>query len=76
MNDYVLKNNLRVLRAKHDISQEGLAEKVDVTRVTINNIENSKWVPSTVLALKIAKILGVTVEDVFWLAEEKSNTVG
>jgi len=69
MNDYILMNNLRVLRAKDDISQEELAEKVGVTRVTINNIENKKWVPSTVLALKIARTLKVNLEEVFWLSE-------
>ncbi len=69
MNEDILRNNLRVLRAKSDISQEGLAEKVNVTRVTINNIENGKWVPSTVLALKIARVFAVPLEEVFWLAE-------
>jgi putative transcriptional regulator len=73
MNDGVLKNNLRVLRAKHDISQEGLAEKTGVTRVTINSIENGKWVPSTVLALRIARVLGATFEEVFWLAEVQTT---
>jgi putative transcriptional regulator len=68
MNEDILKNNLKVLRAKHDLSQEGLAEKAGVTRVTVNNIENGKWVPSTMLALKIARILGVPLEEVFWLA--------
>lgn len=69
MNEDVLKNNLRILRAKSDISQEQLAEKVSVTRVTINNIENGKWVPSTVLALKIARVFAMPLEEVFWLAE-------
>jgi putative transcriptional regulator len=69
MSEDKLMNNLRVLRAKHDMSQEGLAERTGVSRVTINSIENSKWVPSTVLALKIARVLGVPVEEVFWLAK-------
>jgi len=64
----LLKNDLRVLRAKGDLSQEALAEKVGVTRVTINKIENGKWVPSTVLALKIARVFGEPLEKVFWLA--------
>ncbi len=67
MNEDILKNNLRVLRAKSDISQEELAEKVSVTRVTINNIENGKWVPSTVLALRIARVFSLPLEEVFWL---------
>jgi putative transcriptional regulator len=69
MNDAILKNDLKVLRAMNNLSQEALAEKVGVTRVTINKIENGKWVPSTVLALKIAGIFGVPLEKVFWLAE-------
>ncbi len=68
MNEDILKNNLRVLRAKLDISQEELAEKVSVTRVTINNIENGRWVPSTVLALRIARVFSLPLEEVFWLA--------
>jgi putative transcriptional regulator len=64
----LLKNDMRVLRAKSDLSQEALAEKVGVTRVTINKIENGKWVPSTVLALKIARVFGEPLEKVFWLA--------
>jgi putative transcriptional regulator len=67
MNEDLLRNSLKVLRAKHDLSQEALAEKVGVTRVTINNIENGRWVPSTVLALKIARILAVPLEEAFWL---------
>ncbi|MFA5266303.1 MAG: helix-turn-helix transcriptional regulator [Opitutaceae bacterium] len=60
---------MRVLRAKSDISQEELADKVSVTRVTINNIENGRWVPSTMLALKIARVFATPLEEVFWLAE-------
>lgn len=70
MNEDILKNNLRVLRAKIDISQEELAEKVGVTRVTISNIENGKWVPSTVLALRIARVFSLPLEEVFWLDKD------
>jgi putative transcriptional regulator len=69
MNEEILKNNLKVLRAKHNLSQEELAEKVGVTRVTINNIENGKWAPSAVLALRIARVFGEPCEQTFWLAE-------
>lgn len=69
MNEDILKNNLKVLRAKHDLSQEELAGKVGVTRVTINNIENGKWAPSAVLALRIARVFGEPFEQTFWLAE-------
>lgn len=68
MDDSILKNDLKVLRAMNNLSQEALAEKAGVTRVTINKIENGKWVPSTALALKIARILDVPLEKVFWLA--------
>ena len=70
MGEDVLKNNLRVLRAIQNISQETLGEKVGVTRGTINNIENEKWVPSTVLALKIARVFNVQLEKAFWLEEK------
>ncbi len=69
MNDELLKNNLKVLRAKHGLSQETLAEKVGVTRVTINNIENGKWAPSAALALRIARVFGEPFEQTFWLEE-------
>lgn len=69
MNDEILKNNLKVLRAKHGLSQEALAEKVGVTRVTINNIENGKWAPSAALALRISRVLGESFEQTFWLEE-------
>ena len=69
MNEEILKNNLKVLRATHDLSQEELADKVGVTRVTINNIENGKWAPSAVLALRIARVFGEPFEKTFWLAE-------
>jgi putative transcriptional regulator len=69
MNDEILRNNLKVLRAAHDMSQEELAERVGVTRVTINNIENGKWAPSAVLALRIARVFGEPFEKTFWLAE-------
>ncbi len=66
-----LKNNLKVYRAMEDWTQEELARRVQVTRKTINTIENGKYVPSTYLALKIAQAFGVTVEDLFQLDEEE-----
>jgi len=62
-----LENEIKVLRAKHDLTQAELAEQVGVTRKTINTIENGHYVPSTVLALKIARVFGVPVEEVFRL---------
>ena len=64
-----MKNNLRVERAIVRISQQQLAEAVGVSRQTINAIETGKFVPSTVLALKIAKHFSKHVDDIFTLDE-------
>lgn len=64
-----MKNNIRVERAIMNITQAELADKVRVSRQTINTIEAGKYVPSTVLALKIARVFGKRVEDVFELEE-------
>jgi putative transcriptional regulator len=62
-----LRNRLRELRAERDLTQAALAELVGVSRKTINTIENEVFVPSTVLALKLAQALGLKVEDLFSL---------
>lgn len=62
-----MKNKLKVQRAIHDMTQADLAEKIGVSRQSINAIEKNKYVPSTVLALKIAKVFKVAVEDIFIL---------
>jgi putative transcriptional regulator len=67
MSESPLHNNMKVLRAKADLTQEQLAERVQVTRATINFVERGKWVPSALLALKIAKTFGVPFEEVFYL---------
>jgi putative transcriptional regulator len=64
-----MKNNLRVQRAIKNITQAELAELIQVSRQTINTIESGKYVPSTVLALKMAKVFGVPVEEIFDLEE-------
>ncbi len=64
-----MKNRIRIERAILDITQAELAEKIDVSRQTINAIESNKYVPSTVLSLKIARIFGKRVEEVFELEE-------
>jgi putative transcriptional regulator len=66
---YIMKNSIKVERAKKDMTQQDLADKVQVSRQTINSIEAGKYVPSTVLALKIAKVFGVGLEDIFELEE-------
>jgi putative transcriptional regulator len=64
-----MKNTIKVERAKKDMTQQDLAEKVSVSRQTINSIETGKYVPSTVLALKIARLFGVGLEEIFELEE-------
>ncbi len=62
-----LNNNLEELRKSVGMTQLELSESADVSRKSINAIENGIYVPSTVLALKIAKTLGCKVEDLFKL---------
>jgi len=62
-----LLNNLEKLRKSAGLTQQELSESAGVSRVSINGIENGVYVPSTVLALKIAKTLKCNVEDVFQL---------
>ncbi len=64
-----MKNNLRVQRAIKNITQAELADLIQVSRQTINTIESGKYVPSTVLALKMAKIFEKPVEEIFELEE-------
>ncbi len=64
-----MKNNIRVERAILRITQQQLAELIGVSRQTINAIESEKYVPSTVLALKIAKVCGKKVDDIFYLED-------
>jgi putative transcriptional regulator len=64
-----MKNTIRVERAILHISQAELADRVQVTRQTINAIELSKYVPSAALAMKIAGVFGKKVEEVFELEE-------
>lgn len=62
-----MKNRIKIERAIHSLTQEDLAKKVGVSRQTINAMEANKYVPSTVLALKIVRVFGTTVEAVFEL---------
>jgi putative transcriptional regulator len=64
-----MKNNIRIERAIKNITQAELAEQIGVSRQTINTIESNKYVPSTVLALKIARIFGKPLEEIFILEE-------
>ena len=65
-----MKNTLRIERARHNLTQAELAGKINVSRQTINAIESGKYVPSTVLALKLAKVFALPVEELFALEEE------
>lgn len=62
-----MKNTIKIERAFKNITQEDLAKKIGVSRQTINAMEAGKYVPSTVLALKIAKYFDKKVEDIFEL---------
>ncbi|MGB1309313.1 MAG: helix-turn-helix transcriptional regulator [Oceanihabitans sp.] len=64
-----MKNNLKVERAIHNLTQADLANKIGVSRQSINAMEKNKYVPSTVLALKIAKLFNKPVEAIFFLED-------
>jgi putative transcriptional regulator len=64
-----LFTRLRDLRAERELTQAALAERVGVSRKTINTVENGVFVPSTTLALKLAQALGCQVEDIFSLED-------
>ena len=68
-----MKNNIRVERAIKKITQEELSRLVQVSRQTINAIELGKYVPSTLLSLKISNIFEKTVNDIFLLEESDWN---
>ncbi|WP_068855754.1 helix-turn-helix transcriptional regulator [Leyella lascolaii] len=64
-----MKNRIRVLRAEFDMTQSQLAEHIGVSRQSIVAIENSKYVPSTILALKMAKLFNTDVSNIFSLED-------
>ncbi len=68
-----MKNKLKVFRAMHDLTQEDLAEKLGVTRQTINAIEKQRYNPSLELAFKLADFFGVTIEELFIHSERPQN---
>ena len=63
----LLTNNLKKLRKEAGFTQAELASQVSVSRKTINTVENGVFIPSTILALKLAKVLKVSLEEVFQL---------
>lgn len=64
-----MKNKIKVQRAIHNLTQDDLAKKIAVSRQTINTMESGKYVPSTVLALKMARLFNVPVDELFELEE-------
>lgn len=65
-----MKNVIKVERAKKNITQEELAKHVEVSRQTINAIETGKFVPSTILALKLSRYFKITVNEIFELEKK------
>tara|TARA_B100000795_G_scaffold105558_1_gene77885 strand:+ start:8978 stop:9166 length:189 start_codon:yes stop_codon:yes gene_type:complete len=61
-----MNNNLKKLRDELNLSQDAFGSKVDVSRQTINSIENGKFDPSLPLAMKIAKFFNSKIEDIFF----------
>ena len=64
-----MTNRLKIERAIQDLTQDALAQKIGVSRQTINSIEKGRYVPSTVLALKLSAVFGKSVNDLFGLEE-------
>lgn len=68
-----MKNTIKVERAKKNWTQAELAEKIGISRQAMNSIETGKFVPSTLLALKMAYVFGTHVEEIFKLEESDFN---
>lgn len=65
-----MKNRLEEIRKKRGINQEELATALEVTRQTIGSLENGRYNPSIILAFKIARYFGMTIEDIFIYEED------
>jgi len=68
----IVENNLKVWRAKRDITQQELADAVELSRQTVNSIEKRKFIPTIATALKFAKYFETNVEEIFWLKESST----
>lgn len=66
-------NKIKVFRAEHDLTQEGLANEIGVTRATINAIEKGKYTPSLELAFKISQHFKVNIEKVFYIPQTEEG---
>lgn len=60
-----MKNRIKVLRAEHNLTQADLADKLDVSRQTVNALETGKYDPSLPLAFKLARLFSIKIEDIF-----------
>lgn len=65
-----MKNTIKIERAIKNLTQEDLANIIEVSRQTINSIENNRYIPSTILALKISKLFEKSVNEIFELEED------
>lgn len=71
-----MRNRLRVLRAEREWTQAELAERLEVSRQTVNAIENGKYDPSLPLAFAIAAVFGQRIEEIFFPDGERSGVAG
>lgn len=65
-----MKNRLEEIRKKHGMNQEELADALEVSRQTIGSLENGRYNPSIILAFKIARYFGMSIEEIFLYEEE------
>jgi len=70
-----VRNRLKVERAELDITQDDLAKKIGVSRQTINSIEKNRYVPSTILALKLSKVFNKSVNELFILEADDCQNI-
>ena len=69
-----MKNKIEAIRTQKNIRQEDLAKALGVSRQTISSLENGRYNPSILLAFRIAKYFGLTIEDIFIFEEEESSS--
>jgi len=69
----ILKNRLEEIRKQRGLTQEELAAALEVSRQTIGSLENGRYNPSIILAFKIARFFGMSIEDIFIYEEDQSN---
>lgn len=69
-----LSNRLKVARAERSLSQEQLARAAGVSRQTISSIEKGQYCPSALLAFRLAGVLGVRIDELFWVAERPDRS--